>query len=55
MRLRQRGRHEPAPPKPADPKPAVFRDAPLVIMDEPTASLDARAESELFPTARMTT
>jgi ATP-binding cassette subfamily B protein len=29
---------------------AFFRDAPLVIMDEPTASLDARAESELFET-----
>jgi len=29
-----------------------FRDAPLVIMDEPTASLDARAESELFETMR---
>jgi ATP-binding cassette subfamily B protein len=29
---------------------AFFRDAPLVIMDEPTASLDARAESELFGT-----
>jgi ATP-binding cassette, subfamily B, bacterial len=31
---------------------AFFRDAPLVIMDEPTASLDARAESELFGTMR---
>jgi ATP-binding cassette subfamily B protein len=31
---------------------AFFRDAPLVIMDEPTASLDARAESELFATMR---
>ncbi len=31
---------------------AFFRDAPLVIMDEPTASLDARAESELFQTMR---
>jgi len=31
---------------------AFFRDAPLVIMDEPTASLDARAESELFETMR---
>lgn len=29
---------------------AFFRDAPLVIMDQPTASLDARAESELFHT-----
>jgi ATP-binding cassette subfamily B protein len=27
---------------------AFFRDAPLVILDEPTASLDARAEAELF-------
>ncbi|MEA2298873.1 MAG: ATP-binding cassette, subfamily bacterial [Solirubrobacteraceae bacterium] len=26
----------------------VFRDAPFVILDEPTASLDARAEQELF-------
>jgi len=25
-----------------------FRDAPLVILDEPTAALDARAEHELF-------
>jgi len=31
---------------------AFFRDAPLVIMDEPTASLDARAEHELFNTMR---
>jgi ATP-binding cassette, subfamily B, bacterial len=30
---------------------AFFRDAPFVILDEPTASLDARAESNLF--ARM--
>jgi ATP-binding cassette subfamily B protein len=27
---------------------AFFRDAPLVIMDEPTAALDAKAEHELF-------
>ena len=27
---------------------AFYRDAPLVILDEPTASLDARAEHELF-------
>jgi ATP-binding cassette, subfamily B, bacterial len=27
---------------------AFFRDAPLIILDEPTASLDARAEAELF-------
>jgi ATP-binding cassette, subfamily B, bacterial len=27
---------------------AFFRDAPFVILDEPTASLDARAESRLF-------
>jgi ATP-binding cassette subfamily B protein len=27
---------------------AFFRDAPFVILDEPTASLDARAESNLF-------
>jgi len=25
-----------------------FRNAPLVILDEPTASLDAKAEHELF-------
>ncbi|MDQ6751214.1 MAG: ABC transporter ATP-binding protein/permease [Actinomycetota bacterium] len=31
---------------------AFFRDAPLVIMDEPTAALDARAEYELFETMR---
>ena len=30
---------------------AFFRDASLVLLDEPTAALDARAESELF--ARM--
>lgn len=27
---------------------ALFRDAPVVILDEPSASLDPRAESELF-------
>ena len=27
---------------------AVFRDAPFVILDEPTAALDARAEHDLF-------
>jgi ATP-binding cassette, subfamily B, bacterial len=31
---------------------AVFRDAPFVILDEPTAALDARAESELFARIR---
>ncbi len=31
---------------------AFFRDAPLVIMDEPTASLDARSEHDLFKTMR---
>jgi len=31
---------------------AFFREARLVIMDEPTASLDARAEYELFETMR---
>ena len=31
---------------------AFIRDAPLVIMDEPTASLDARAEYDLFETMR---
>ena len=25
-----------------------FRDAPLVVLDEPTAALDAKAEHELF-------
>ena len=30
---------------------AFFRDAPFIVLDEPTASLDARAEHELF--ARM--
>ena len=27
---------------------ALFRDAPVVVLDEPSASLDPRAESELF-------
>jgi ATP-binding cassette, subfamily B, bacterial len=31
---------------------AFFRDAPLVIMDEPTGALDARAEYDLFQTMR---
>jgi ATP-binding cassette subfamily B protein len=31
---------------------AFFRDAPLIILDEPTAALDARAEYELFETIR---
>ena len=31
---------------------AFFRDAPLIILDEPTASLDARAEAELFERIR---
>ena len=31
---------------------AFFRDAPLVILDEPTAALDARAEHELFEKIR---
>ncbi|HEX6547555.1 MAG TPA: ABC transporter ATP-binding protein [Candidatus Dormibacteraeota bacterium] len=31
---------------------AFFRDAPLIILDEPTASLDARAEAELFSRIR---
>lgn len=29
---------------------AIYRDAPLVVLDEPTAALDARSESELFAT-----
>lgn len=31
---------------------AFFRDAPFVILDEPTASLDAKAEHELFERIR---
>lgn len=31
---------------------ALFRDAPFVILDEPTAFLDAKAEHELFDQAR---
>jgi ATP-binding cassette, subfamily B, bacterial len=31
---------------------AFFRDAPFVILDEPTASLDARAEARLFERMR---
>jgi ATP-binding cassette subfamily B protein len=31
---------------------AFFRDAPLVILDEPTAALDARAEHQLFERLR---
>jgi ATP-binding cassette, subfamily B, bacterial len=31
---------------------AFFRDAPFVILDEPTAALDARAESHLFDRMR---
>ncbi|WP_344812807.1 ABC transporter ATP-binding protein [Microlunatus aurantiacus] len=31
---------------------SFYRDAPLVILDEPTASLDPRAEHELFTTLR---
>ena len=31
---------------------ALFRDAPLVILDEPTAALDPRSEYELFSTVR---
>src|SRR5262249_2963561 len=32
---------------------AFFRDAPFVILDEPTAALDARAESRLFERIRV--
>jgi ATP-binding cassette subfamily B protein len=32
---------------------AFFRDAPFVILDEPTAALDARAESRLFERIRI--
>jgi ATP-binding cassette subfamily B protein len=31
---------------------ALFRNAPFLVLDEPTASLDARAERELFTTIR---
>ena len=31
---------------------AFFRDAPFIILDEPTAALDARAEHELFASIR---
>ena len=31
---------------------AFIRDAPLIILDEPTASLDPRAEHDLFPRIR---
>ena len=31
---------------------AFFRDAPFIILDEPTAALDARAEYELFESIR---
>jgi ATP-binding cassette subfamily B protein len=31
---------------------AFFRDAPLIILDEPTAALDARAEADLFARIR---
>jgi ATP-binding cassette subfamily B protein len=31
---------------------AFFRDAPFVILDEPTAALDARAEHDLFQSIR---
>jgi len=31
---------------------AFFRDAPFVVLDEPTASLDARAEREIFDSVR---
>jgi len=31
---------------------AFFRDAPFVILDEPTAALDARAEADLFARLR---
>jgi ATP-binding cassette, subfamily B, bacterial len=31
---------------------ALFRDAPLVILDEPTAALDAKAEHQLFERGR---
>lgn len=32
---------------------AFFRDAPFIVLDEPTASLDAKAEHELFESIRV--
>ena len=32
---------------------AFFRDAPFIILDEPTAALDAQAESDLFENIRL--
>src|SRR5206468_5743996 len=32
---------------------AFFRDAPFIVLDEPTAALDARAESRLFDRIRV--
>lgn len=34
---------------------AFFRDAPFIVLDEPTASLDARSEHELFERMRILT
>ncbi len=31
----------------------LFRDAPFVILDEPTAALDAQAEHDLFASIRL--
>ena len=31
---------------------ALFRDAPVVLLDEPSASLDPRAEADLFDLLR---
>ena len=31
---------------------ALYRDTPLVVLDEPTAALDPRAEHELFSDVR---
>ncbi len=31
---------------------AFFRDAPLIVLDEPTAALDARAEHDVFERVR---
>jgi ATP-binding cassette, subfamily B, bacterial len=41
-----------APPGPGAAARGFYRSAPLLIMDEPTAALDARAEYALFSSVR---